>query len=95
LQLSFDNKFRVNGMQVKGSKVAHKNPNTIARIHEELGNNSARFSRKSKMGERDNRDPLVGSPKLANTGGRNHHKNSVESTKIPRPHQILKADQIS
>lgn len=37
--------------------------------------------------------PLVGSPKLGQGAGRNHHKNSVESTKIPRPNYILSGKQ--
>jgi hypothetical protein len=79
-------------MQVRGSKITRKNPNTMQRNYEETGNSSSRFNRKSKVEEGDKRAQVMGSPNIAQMVGRNHHKNSVESTKIPRPNYVLTTD---
>lgn len=76
---------KIQGMQVRGSKITRKNPNTMPRNYDETGNSSARFNRKSKIEEGMKRGQVMGSPNIAQVAGRNHHKNSVESSKIPRP----------
>lgn len=84
--------YRLNSVQatkIKPKKAKFKHSgNTVGKI-DENGNNSARFI--TSAGGTVNKN-LVPSPEVRQqVAGRNHHKTSVESSKVPRPGHLLSA----
>ena len=61
--------------------------------YEDRGNNSARFLEKHNIESNKSNTAIIGSPGTKHGGGRNYKKYSIETSKIPKPNQVLSGKQ--
>ena len=79
----------VQGTQIKPKKAKFKYSGSTVGKADDTGNNSARYI--TSAGGAVNKN-LVPSPEFKQQiAGRNHHKSSVESSKVPRSSHLLSA----